>query len=294
MATTDSPTKRQRVEDPVDAIYEVAIKAARAAGAHMKANMHSASVEKTKSNKDDLVTVVDKQCQDLIFKTIQEAFPTHEFLGEEDVAPGSDASARALQEMVSKEWLWIVDPIDGTTNFVHHRPSSVVSVACAHRGDVVVGVIFDPYRDELFSAQKGKGTKCNDTPVSVSSEASFSEALIAFGIGTKDGVRLPMLDCARELSAKCRGLRLQGASALELAWTCCGRQTGFYELDLNSWDVAAGTLLVKEAGGRVTDSEGNAFTLSTRHVVASNGNGDVHDTLLELIAKADATQVRTF
>ncbi|KAF1783660.1 Inositol monophosphatase, metal-binding site [Phytophthora cactorum] len=127
--------------------------------------------------------------------------------------------------MVSKEWLWIVDPIDGTTNFVHHRPASVVSVACAHLGEVVVGVIYDPYRDEIFTAQKGKGTFLNGQPAHVSQEASFSEALVGFGIGTKDSVRLPMLDCAREFSAKCRGLRLQGAAAIELAWTAAGRQS---------------------------------------------------------------------
>jgi myo-inositol-1(or 4)-monophosphatase len=236
MSSSGSPTKRARTastEKPgasvaateLDAIYAVAIKAARAAGAHMKAHLRTATVEKTKSNKDDLVTVVDKQCQDLIFQTIQEAFPQHDFLGEENVEAGSEASARALKEMQDKDWLWIVDPIDGTTNFVHHRPASVVSVACAHKGEVVVGVILDPYRDELFSAQKGKGTKWNEEVVHVSNEATFSEALIAFGIGTKDSVRLPMLDCVREFSAKCRGIRLQGASALELAWTCCGRQS---------------------------------------------------------------------
>ncbi|KAF1783663.1 Inositol monophosphatase, metal-binding site [Phytophthora cactorum] len=209
----------------MNAMLQVAIAAARAAGAHMKSHLSTSRVEKTKSSKDDLVTVVDKQCQDLVFATIKETFPSHEFLGEENVEPGSEASARALRDMVSKEWLWIVDPIDGTTNFVHHRPASVVSVACAHLGEVVVGVIYDPYRDEIFTAQKGKGTFLNGQPAHVSQEASFSEALVGFGIGTKDSVRLPMLDCAREFSAKCRGLRLQGAAAIELAWTAAGRQS---------------------------------------------------------------------
>ncbi|KAJ0403929.1 hypothetical protein P43SY_009422 [Pythium insidiosum] len=288
----ESPTKRARATTTLDAVHDVAVKAARAAGAHMKAQLLTAAVEKTKSSKDDLVTVVDKQCQDLVFSTIKEVFPSHEFLGEESVEPGSDASARALREMQGKEWLWIVDPIDGTTNFVHHRPSSVVSVACAHRGEVVVGVIYDPYRDELFAAQRGKGTTLNGKAVRVSPEATFGEALVGFGIGTKDSVRLPMLDCVRELSAQCRGIRLQGAAAIELAWTACGRQTAFYELDLNSWDIAAGSLLVAEAGGRVSDSAGQPFSLSTRNIVVSNGQGDVHATLLALIKKADAVHVR--
>ncbi|CAH0486702.1 unnamed protein product [Peronospora farinosa] len=272
----------------ISAMLDVAIAAARAAGAHMKSQLNTSCVEKTKSSKDDLVTIVDKQCQDLVFDTIKSTFPSHEFLGEEDVAPGSEASVRALQDLVSKEWLWIVDPIDGTTNFVHHRPASVVSVACAHLGEVVVGVIYDPYRDELFTAQKDKGTCLNGQPTHVSQEASISEALVGFGIGTKDSVRLPMLDFARELSAKCRGLRLQGAAAIELAWTAVGRQSAFYELDLNSWDIAAGALLVKEAGGQVTNSDGTAFSLNIRNIVASNNKGDIHSSMIKLIAKADA------
>lgn len=224
-STTAAATPMAVKQDDVSAMLDVAIAAAKRAGAHMKTHLSSARVEKTKSNKDDLVTVVDKQCQDLVFQTITAAFPTHELLGEENVQPGSEASAQALRELVSKEWLWIVDPIDGTTNFVHKRPASVVSVACAHKGEVVVGVIYDPYRDEIFTAQRGRGAQCNGRDVRVSTEATFSEALIGFGIGTKDSVRLPMLDCVREFSAKCRGLRLQGAAALELAWTCCGRQT---------------------------------------------------------------------
>ncbi|KAF1783656.1 Inositol monophosphatase, metal-binding site [Phytophthora cactorum] len=252
----------------MNAMLQVAIAAARAAGAHMKSHLSTSRVEKTKSSKDDLVTVVDKQCQDLVFATIKGTFPSHEFLGEENVEPGSEASARALRDMVSKEWLWIVDPIDGTTNFVHHRPASVVSVACAHLGEVVVGVIYDPYRDEIFTAQKGKGTFLNGQPAHVSQEASFSEALVGFGIGTKDSVRLPMLDCAREFSAKCRGLRLQGAAAIELAWTAAGRQS--------------------EAGGEVTNSDGTPFSLSTRNIVVSNNKGDIHASMIELIKKADA------
>ena len=213
------------VSNDISAMLDVAIAAARAAGTHMKSQLTTSRVEKTKSSKDDLVTIVDKQCQDLVFDTIKSTFPSHEFLGEENVAPGSEASVRALQDLVSKEWLWIVDPIDGTTNFVHHRPASVVSVACAHLGEVVIGVIYDPYRDELFTAQKDKGTFLNGQVTHVSQEASISEALVGFGIGTKDSVRLPMLDFARELSAKCRGLRLQGAAAIELAWTAVGRQS---------------------------------------------------------------------
>lgn len=225
MAASAAAAGASFAQDDVDAMLTVAVAAARTAGAHMKSHLLTARVEKTKSSKDDLVTVVDKQCQDLVFQTIARAFPTHEFLGEESVDPGSEASKRALEALVVKEWLWIVDPIDGTTNFVHKRPASVVSVACAHRGEVVVGAIYDPYRDEMFTARRGQGAFLNGERAHVSAESSFSEALVGFGIGTKDSVRLPMLDCVRELSAQCRGLRLQGAAAIELAWTSVGRQS---------------------------------------------------------------------
>lgn len=171
------------------------------------------------------MTKVDKECQEMIESRIKTSFPTHDFLGEENVLPGAEASAQALEEMIAKEWLWIVDPIDGTTNFVHKRPASVVSIAAAHHGQVVVAVIYDPYRDELFSSRKGNGAHLNGAKLSVSSEETFGEALVGFGIGTKPTVRLPMLRCVAEFSNECRGIRLQGSAALELAWIASGRQT---------------------------------------------------------------------
>ncbi|ETV99721.1 hypothetical protein H310_07781 [Aphanomyces invadans] len=275
-------------------VLATAKEAARLAGKHMRAHLGSVSAAAaSKSNKDDLVTVVDKQCQEIIAAQIAAKHPTHRMLGEEDVDAGSDASKAAIQSMDGTQWLWVVDPIDGTTNFVHTRPASVVSIAVALEGVVVVGVIYDPYRDELFSALRGHGAYLNDVAIHVSqNEQTFSQALVGFGIGTKPSVRLPMLDVIALFSRTCRGLRLQGAAALELAWTSCGRQTGFYELDLNSWDVAAGSLLVSEAGGHVSDSTGAPFTLHTRHIVVSNGQGTIHQDLLRCIADANATHPR--
>ena len=282
-------TKRTKMgyEEDLDAVFNIAVQAAKSAGEHMKANIGHA-VEKTKSSKDDLVTIVDKQCQEMVESAIKEAFPTHAFLGEEDVAPGSEASCAALEKAIGEEWLWICDPIDGTTNFVHHRPASVVSIAAAYQGTVVVGVIYDPYRDECFTAKKGQGAHLNLKDMTISKEPSISEAIIGFGIGTKASVRLPMLRCVSLFTEECRGIRLQGSAALELAWVSCGRQTAFYELDLNSWDVAAGILLVKEAGGRVVDSEGKEVTLRSRHVVACNASQGIQTSILQSIASASA------
>lgn len=205
---------------------EVAIVAANAAGNHMRENIGH-EIQKTKSNKDDLVTVIDKQCQEIVFSSIRTKFPADAFLGEEDVLPGSEAASIALDGVVEDDkWLWIVDPIDGTTNFVHNRPASVVSIAGVYGKEIVVGVVYDPYRDEMFAALKGQGAFLNNSiKMTVSDESTFSEALIGFGIGTKDAVRLPMLRCIQEMSNNCRGLRLQGSAALELAWVAAGRQS---------------------------------------------------------------------
>ena len=143
------------------------------------------------------------------------------------MAPGSAASTAALESVITKpnSYLWIVDPIDGTTNFVHRRPASVVSIACAYEGTLLVGVIFDPYRGEMFSSKLGGGAFCNDKRLSIAPEKTIGEALIGYGTGTKDAVRLPMLRWLGEISGTCRGIRLQGSAALELAWVSCGRQS---------------------------------------------------------------------
>ena len=191
---SSSPKRLKTSPDELELILSTAIAAARLAGAHMKANIGH-EILQTKLNQNDLVTVVDKKCQELIEEHIQTTFPSHDFLGEEDVAPGSEASTAALENVLNKKksYLWIVDPIDGTTNFVHRRPASVVSIACAYEGKLIVGVIYDPYRDEMFSSKLGGGAYCNDKRMSVANESTMKEALIGYGIGTKSSVRLPML-----------------------------------------------------------------------------------------------------
>ncbi|KAA0159867.1 hypothetical protein FNF27_04079 [Cafeteria roenbergensis] len=277
-------------EADVARVLEVAVAAARKAGARMAAALGTAAAAaaETKASAQDLVTVVDKACQDDIEGAVLDAFGApgeggsgHHLLGEESVAAGSAASTAALDELLASEWLWVVDPIDGTTNFVQSAPLSVVSIGVAFRGEVVVGVIYDPYRNELFSAVRGQGAKLNGAPISVSSESSLTEAYMMFGIHSTARVRDPMLKAVTALSPRLRAVRCLGSAALHMAWTSCGRCSGFWELDLNAWDLAAGALLVAEAGGRVTDTRRGAYSLSTRDIMATNGAGGIHDALLD-------------
>jgi myo-inositol-1(or 4)-monophosphatase len=165
----------------LDEILRVASDAAKAAGTLMRARAGVTVVDKTKASSQDLVTEIDRQCQQIIEDAVTSNFPSHHMLGEESVPAGADASARAIQEALSKEWLWVVDPIDGTTNFVQGIPCSVVSIGVAHNAEVVVGVIYEPYRDELYTAVRGKGSKLNGVPIHVSPETSIKNAVYGFG-----------------------------------------------------------------------------------------------------------------
>ena len=274
----------------LDAILAVAVSAARGAGALMREHAGRTAVDKAKATSQDLVTAVDTACQELITAAVAGAFPEHAFLGEESVPPGAEASAAAIRALVAREWLWVVDPIDGTTNFIQGLPASVVSIAVAHRGTVMVGVIYEPYRDDLFTAVRGRGARRNGEPIAVSPDAAMRNAVFGFGTHHTPHVCSAMLRGVGAVAPRCRGVRSFGSAALHLAYTACGRLTGFWELDLSSWDIAAGSLLVTEAGGRVTDTRGEAYTLTTRDVFASNGADDVHGALLATLAAAGAVR----
>lgn len=154
----------------------------------------------------------------------------------------------------------------------------------------MVGVIYDPYRDELFSAVKGKGAFCNCKPIRVSKESQLSDAVVGFSTHHTPEMATLMLRGVGEVATKARSVRSLGCAALHLAWVAAGKLSAFWELDLSIWDIAAGLLLVQEAGGRAGDTVGNAPSLYTRDTIASNGNPGVHDTLLELLEKAQANK----
>jgi len=265
----------------------VAVNCASKAGEWIKSKIGSITQLDTKYSMQDLVTEVDKGAERMIRNLIGTHFPTHSFLGEEGVEPGPEASARALQNVRDAEYLWIVDPVDGTTNYVHGFPFYSVSIALAHRGQVIVGVVYDPSRDELFVAERDKGAYVHGRKMQVSQEAKLSQSLIATGFPADPHVALPAnMKGIQALAPKVRNLRVAGSAALHLAYVAAGRLSGFWEMNLSAWDMAAGSLLVEEAGGRMSDTAGEPYQLAVRNVVATNGR--IHDELLgELQAAAN-------
>ncbi len=266
----------------------VAINTAAKAGEWIKSKIGNFTSLNLKQSAHDLVTEVDKGSEQMIRNLIHTHFPDHAILGEEGVEPGPEASGRALEEASGEEYLWIVDPIDGTTNFVHGFPFFTVSIALAHKGEPIVGVVYDPSHDELFVAEKGKGAYVRGKKISVSAERSLSESLIATGFPTDHQRAFPVnMLGLQALAPKARNIRVAGSAALHLAYVAAGRLSGFWEIGLNAWDMAAGVLLIQEAGGKVTDTLGNPYTLKVRNVAATNGL--IHDELIRELAAAGAS-----
>lgn len=209
-------------------------------------------------------------------------------MGEEDVAPGKEASAEAISKKLSasdrSDFLWIVDPIDGTTNFVHGMPLSMPSVALSYKGEVVVGVIYDPHREELFTATKNGGAFMNGEPIFVGQENSIGEAMVAMGSPPGPESMNMSLKGVEALMPKVRSIRMLGSAALMLAWVANGRLTCYWEYDLSSWDICAGALLVSEAGGKFTDLEGSPFVPQNRKICATNSR--IHEEILRELRDA--------
>ena len=248
---------------------------------------------KTKAGARDLLTAVDAECQAAIEACVAEDHPTHAFLGEESVAAGAKASAEALDAAMaasSSEYLWIVDPIDGTTNFVQSLPLVGVSIGVARRSsegsgawELVVGVIVDPFKDEVFSAVAGGGASLDGAPIRVGDEP-LEESVVATGFAPNEASLRPMVRGIGAVGARARTVRMLGSAAIMLAWVACGRLSAYFEADLNAWDTAAGVLLVREAGGVVTDLEGGPFGIATRPLLASNPVA--HPQLCETLVEA--------
>ncbi|WP_416367305.1 inositol monophosphatase family protein [Paenibacillus sanfengchensis] len=266
----------------------VAINCAAKAGEWIKSRVGMVKDLSTKCSPQDLVTDVDKGAETMIRKLILTHFPDHDILGEEGVAPGAEASAAAVAEAKQSEYLWIIDPVDGTTNFVHGFPFFCVSIALAYKGDVIIGVIYDPMRDEMFVAEKGKGAYMHGNPTRVSEEALLADSVIAIGFNPDREVAAPInLKGITALADRARSLRAGGSAALHLAYVAAGRLSGYYEVNLNAWDTAAGALLVVESGGIVTDTAGNPYDIGVRNLIASNGK--IQQQLLDVVSAAGAT-----
>ncbi len=250
----------------------VAIDAAQKAGKIIKDSLGTISSENIQS-KDafDYVTNVDKKSEQLIIDSILKHFPDHDILAEESGESGCKQAYR-----------WIIDPLDGTTNFIHSYPNSAVSIALEENGILILGVIYDPFRDELFCAEKGKGAFLNDNPIHVSSRSELNHCLIATGFPFRNKDFLSLYwQVLSEIFLKVSGIRRTGSAALDLAHIACGRFDGFWELKLSPWDVAAGTVIIQEAGGRISDFTGGNNHVWTGNVIASNNL--VHDFLFQKV-----------
>jgi myo-inositol-1(or 4)-monophosphatase len=219
----------------------------------------------------DLVTAADRASEVLIRERIRQQFPSHDVLGEE----------QGLSDQ-GGDYRWYVDPLDGTTNFAHGYPVFCVSMALEHRGKDqarrIAGVVYDPTRDELFTAEVGKGAHLNGTPIHVSKAAQLKECLLATGFPSHKRHKNPNIHFYHQITLRTHGVRRAGSAALDLCNVASGRFDGFWEFNLNPWDTAAGALVVEEAGGRVSRFDGSAFELDSRETLASNGL--VHDALL--------------
>ena len=244
----------------------VAVRACRAAGRIQRAAFGTAPVVEHKGE-IDLVTAIDRASEKAILAIIGRAFPGHGVLAEESDPRTGDA-----------EHLWVVDPLDGTTNYSRGFPYFCVSVALARAGRVVVAAVYQPLLDEMFTAIRGHGAFLNGKPLRVSGQARLDQAFLATGFPYDiRRSRRNNIDHFSDFATRCLAIRRAGAAALDLAYVAAGRFDGFWELKLRPWDIAAASLLVEEAGGRITGLAGRPWRLSVRDIVASNGHDPRRD-----------------
>ncbi len=250
---------------------------AREAGALVRDYYHRGVATEYKGDVD-LVTEADRASEKLIVERLREVFPAHGVYGEE-----------GTRSNIDREYRWYIDPLDGTTNFAHGFPFFCVSMGLERRmqslaptqdGEMVAGVVYDPLRDELFTAEKGKGAYLNGAAIHVSRVAELAEALLATGFPSRKRHDNPNIHFYQEFTLRSHGVRRAGAAALDLAFTACGRLDGFWEFNLNPWDTSAGALLVTEAGGSITTFDGSPFRLDSKEVLATNGL--LHEELVTL------------
>ncbi|WP_020559520.1 inositol monophosphatase family protein [Thiofilum flexile] len=240
----------------------IAIKAAREAGELI--SRYANKVDQLKIDQkdpNDFVSEIDRQAERTIVSILRRAYPEHTIMGEEFGRQGQNDS----------DYEWVIDPLDGTTNYLRSLGHCAVSIALKTKGRVTQGVVFDPIRDELFAASRGDGATLNNRRIRVSNLTTMQGALLATGIPFRAGQNLELyLETMKVLVPNTAGVRRAGAAALDLAYVACGRYDGFWEFNLHEWDMAAGILLIQEAGGLVGDLQGGNSHLSTGNVLAAN------------------------
>ncbi len=254
-------------------MLNIAVRAARRAGSiiNRAALDGGGGLKVTSKRAKDFVTQVDQAAEQAIIEIVRKSYPEHGLLAEESGASGEHA-----------EFVWIIDPLDGTTNFIHGFPQYCVSIGIRHRGALTHAVIYDPVRNELFTASKGRGAFLNDRRIRVSTLTRFGDALVGTGFPFKELTRLDLYTRQLQTMMKtCAGVRRAGAAALDLAYVACGRLDAFWELGLSPWDMAAGALLIQEAGGLVADLKGEQTFLESGDIATATPK--VFTALLEAL-----------
>lgn len=258
------------------ALKEVLFEATREAGKIISDYFQGSFTVDNKEGINNLVTEVDKHSEKRIIEIIRKHYPTHSIISEE------------VGEMIQDSpYQWIIDPIDGTVNFAHGIPICCVSIGLKHNEDLILGTVYNPMMNELFFAEKGKGAFLNEKPISVSTKSDFRKACLVTGFPYKwpDSQEHPIRVFERFILEGLPVRRL-GSAAIDLCWVACGRFDGFWEYNLSSWDVAAGYLIVQEAGGRITNFEGDPYSVFDKETLATNGH--IHEEMLRLIRKKQA------
>ncbi|MGI8837670.1 MAG: inositol monophosphatase family protein [Pyrinomonadaceae bacterium] len=222
----------------------------------------------------DLVTEADLAAEKLIIERIKSHYPRHAILAEESGASVEISTGKS-------EWKWIIDPLDGTTNYAHGYPCFCVSIAVERSGQVEIGVVYDPTRDEMFAAERGQGATLNERPIRVSTVDDLNSAMLCTGFPYNVRERPDFARDFINFTMTAQAVRRDGSAALDLAYLACGRFDGFWEDGLNAWDIAAGLLLIEEAGGRITDFRGAPLNIYTPKVLATNGL--VHDAMMGVL-----------
>lgn len=247
-------------------MLNIAVKAARrAASVINRASLDLDLIQVTSKQHKDFVTEVDKAAEAIIIETLLTAYPDHAILAEESGRSGAEPRPGETEP----DFLWIIDPLDGTTNFIHGFPQYCVSIALAHKGQITQAVIYDPTRNDLFTATRGRGAFLNERRIRVSKRALMEEALLGTGFPYRDLATLDnYLRMFRLMTEQSAGLRRPGSAALDLAYVAAGRLDGFFEIGLAPWDIAAGSLMVTEAGGLIGDFQGNSEYLYQGDVLA--------------------------
>jgi myo-inositol-1(or 4)-monophosphatase len=258
-------------------MLNVAIEAAKEAGKFLKHNLGKVKEITVKSGQEkNLVTEIDKKSEELVVSIIRKHFPGHDILAEES---GSEHGKQS-------EYRWIIDPLDGTTNFTHGLPIFCVSIGLERKGEVIAGVIYDPNLDELFSAEKGRGAFLNGRRLRVSQTPSLKQSLLVTGFPYNVSENPDnCLEHFVNFVIGCQGVRRMGSAAIDLAYVAAGRYDGFWEVHLNAWDMAAGVILIREAGGKITGFDGDEINIYGKKVVASNGL--IHDEMVGLLKKGE-------